>query len=267
MAKFAPVAPGKILEQFQQKNILGDYHLLLAHDIVSNPVTEGIYQNVFGNRDWDGTIILDNSVIELGTAVDLDVIGRAASICKANVIVLPDVLEDADATSESIATALEGDWIQTFDNVLGEGNYRFMMVPQGTTIEEWKACFDELEELATIFQIPVMWGVPRNIVALHGSRHHALDYLTELNIEDPVHMLGFSDDLTDDIACASSYQIVTGIDSAVPIRAAAHNLSFGDVVADPSSLPARGDWWERSRWLPQMADNLLEARDIFAGKA
>lgn len=266
MAQFAPVAPARILEQYHQKRILGEYHLILAHDIVHDPLTREIYRNVFGERDWDGMVILDNSVIELGNAVNLDIIAEAAKISQANVIVLPDVLEQMEATVQSITKALP-EWLERFDLDLGDGNYRFMMVPQGKTINEWKLCAAALQALADEYGLGIVWGVPRNLVKLHGSRQYVLEWLTDRNTMAPVHLLGFSDNVQDDIYCATTYPIVTGIDSAVPIRAASMHMTFEQVISDNGiTFPPRADWWDRARWMPQMADNLLEAREVFRSK-
>ncbi len=255
MAAYAPVAPISILEQFAQQSILGQYHLLLAHDIVKDPLTSAAYHHVFGKRTWEGTVILDNSIIELGNAVDLDIISAAAETCRANVIVLPDVLEDGPATVESIASAWD-EWEATFDAVLGSGKYRFMIVPQGKTFEEFDKC---AEELAGMVNNDVMWGVPRNTVKLHGSRHGAIMSCHSIDDSWPIHMLGFSDNLQDDIECARMRE-VTGIDSAVPIRVPSFEAIVNGEVAPP-----RGDWWNQARYKPEMVDNLMYARQVFTG--
>jgi len=257
MANFAPVAPIRILEQFSQMGIIGEYHLLLAHDIISNPLASRAYQDVFGKRQWEGTVILDNSIIELGNAVDLDVIAEAAEIVRANVIVLPDVLEDGVATVTSIDDAYD-EWAERFDDLLGDNNYRFMMVPQGKTIEEFRDCAEALYQIDP--GADHMWGIPRNLVKLHGSRTDAITAVHEIDPSYAIHLLGFSDTLADDIECARR-QEVGGIDSAVPIR----TENWRDVATGLSVAPKRGDWFEKCRYLPWMAENLQDARRTFSG--
>src|SRR5690606_14854074 len=89
MAYFAPVCPVHILKQLAAEGSMGTYHLPLAHDVLEH---KDEYHNLFVKSryaDFISTTILDNSVIELGTAVDINVIGEAAKIVHANVIVLP----------------------------------------------------------------------------------------------------------------------------------------------------------------------------------
>jgi hypothetical protein len=256
MAAFAPVAPARILEQFHMAGILGEYHLLLAHDIVANELNRATYHNVFAQRPWEGTVILDNSIIELGSAVDLDVISTAAEACRANVIVLPDVLEDADATVKSITEAFD-EWRTKFDEVLGSRSYRFMIVPQGKTIEEFTTCAALLADFMDEAEMVVMWGIPRNLVKLHGTRVHGIAAVQEIDSTLDIHLLGFSDNVGDDIACAK-LNGVGGIDSAVPLRVPSFEAIVNGEIAEP-----RGDWWDRARFTPNMLDNLVYAREVF----
>lgn len=260
MAKFAPVAPIRILEQFSKQHILGEYHLLLAHDIVASELNRAAYHEVFGQRKWDGTVILDNSVIELGTAVDLDEIATAAEACRANVIVLPDVLENGDATVDSITDAY-GEWASRFDDVLGIDNYLFMIVPQGKTIEQFTECARVLYDFMEEYEQRIMWGIPRNLVKLHGTRKLGINAIQE--IDDmahpfPIHLLGFSDNIADDIACAKIAG-VGGIDSAVPIR----TQEWPKIVSGELVAPPRGDWWETTSYRNWMFNNLEHARETF----
>src|SRR5690242_2299971 len=113
MAKFAPVCPIKVLSQLTPENS-GDYHLLLAHDVADKAQE---YKNWFG-RHRNMTVIMDNSVIELGNAVDLKTIKKACDAVDITTIVLPDVLLDGRATVESCTKALET-WPAEFRSYIG----------------------------------------------------------------------------------------------------------------------------------------------------
>jgi hypothetical protein len=144
------------------------------------------------------------------------------------------------------------------------GNYRFMVVPQGKTIEEFMGCAETLHETMDGNEQLMMWGIPRNLVKLHGSRLEACRRLRELDDyageegEIPFHLLGFSDNIQDDIEC-SKLPFIGGIDSAVPLRVPNFELIVnGQEIAEP-----RGDWWDRARFNPNMLDNLVYAREVF----
>lgn len=242
MAKFAPVCPVHILPRLEPANS-GDYHLLLAHDVADKAQD---YKQFFG-KHRNMTIIMDNSVIELGNAVDLRVIKKACNAVDVTTIVLPDVLLDGKATVESCTKALET-WPDEFRAYLGSSHQRgFMYVPQGKTLKEFATAAQSLASHPDIN----FWGVPRNIVALHGSRANAIEIVHALNPHRRIHLLGFSDDLVDDVICSKDRR-VEGIDSAVPLRAGSlgHNLTFD------LDMPPRGDWWDTAKYTPLMDENI-----------
>jgi len=243
MSKFAPVAPADIIEQLDP-DTRGNYHLILAHDVVQHPEVYHRVYNIFGM-----TVIMDNSVIELGKAVDLQMIGEAVKITGATTIVLPDVLEDADATIESIREAYPA-WKEYFTGLLGDGNdWGFMIAPQGETIQDFARCADFFADYRKVN----FWGVPRNVVKLHGSRREAIKIVQAVNHHRKVHLFGFSDNIVDDVLCARMYR-VSGIDSAVPLRAA----SLGKDMSFDLMLPRRGTWWGDVKFVPQMNTNIRQ---------
>src|SRR6266566_6354097 len=92
MSRFAIVAPPNILQTLKACNTLGDCHLLLAHDIVKKEEEYHDLFNHLGQLSPRKLIILDNSVIETGNAVNVDVVAHAASIVNPTCVVLPDVM-------------------------------------------------------------------------------------------------------------------------------------------------------------------------------
>lgn len=259
MARFAPVAPIHLLEAFKLYDQLGSYHLLLAHDILKHKEE---YRNTFAVAPWGSpipgyTVILDNSVIELGTAVSIDTILEAAEAVHPTVIVLPDVLGAAQATIEGAHNALIN-WTHKINQVLGVGKWTYMVVPQGKNLEEFIWCAQQFKGNPMIG----WWSVPRHMTAKLGARTQATALLHKLNPHKKIHLLGFSDNLLDDII-TSQLPMVTGIDSAVPIRAATYGFPFEPVIRN---LPPRGGWWDDASsngYVPLMLKNLIAARELF----
>lgn len=245
MAKFAPVCPIHILRQLEPANS-GDYHLLLAHDVAVN---QQEYKSWFGSHR-NMTVIMDNSVIELGNAVDLKVIKKACDAVDVTTIVLPDVLLDGKATVESCTNALET-WPSEFKMYLGafsgENTSKrrgFMYVPQGKTLAEWAWSAQQLASHPDIN----FWGIPRNMVGEFGTRRDAIELAYALNPHRRIHLLGFSDNIPDDVVCARDRR-VEGIDSAVPLR-------VKDQLTFQSNPGKRGDWWDTAVYTRMMDDNI-----------
>jgi hypothetical protein len=202
MSSFAPIAPVECLLEMKKANMLGGYLLLLAHEVVQN---ERKYKELL--EGFNGTIIMDNSLIELGKPVSGDIMFRALEVTNANYAVLPDKLFGCAETIEASTTAAR-QW--RYAGVTAD----FMIVAQGNNVMERVECVREISRKAGINEIFV--GIPRAIVKTEGSRIPTVTALrTQLNAN--IHLLGFSANYYDDIVCARLHHIM-GIDSATPIR-------------------------------------------------
>ncbi len=219
MARFAPVVPLAIARQLQgkypNKDLLGNYHLLLAHDILKHPKE---YQQVYGEvrRRYgkDSFIILDNSIVELGKAMSIDDLMAASDILRPDCIVVPDVMGDGSATR----LAAERFCREYAKRMVAAGDPNnipsLLGVIQGDSVAD---CMDT----ASLFYVQNLIeyvSVPRIVGQKLGTRMGVLNQLAMSPRFAGIHLLGFSDNLLDDVACAR-HPLVQGIDSAVPIRA------------------------------------------------
>lgn len=222
-------------------DILGDYHLLLAHDICEQ---EAIYQEVFGG-DIRADIILDNSSAELKAPVDFNMVSHAVLVVKPDFVILPDIINDASATLSMTEEAARGQiWP---DLKRRQTNLRFMAVPQGKNFEQWCECVDMMLLMPNIdaFAVPkaMFWNI--------GSRLQCVEYLLRLT-HKPIHLLGMSDDMEDDMYCARMPG-VQGIDSAVPVWMGQR----GDAVQElQKSHGKRGDFW--TNYGTELTDTTIE---------
>lgn len=232
-------------------------HLVLAHDICL-PQNRAAYEKVFQkdlpvkNRR-EQIVILDNSVIELGNAVVLDWIKRAAEIVQPNVVVLPDVMLKAEATANMLVNSID-QWTEALAPII-QCDWSFMFVPQGTNIRDFVWCAEHLVHDRRI----KWWGVPRNLVKAlpQHSRSEATLLLNSLNPRRKIHMLGFSDNMVDDLFTANLKE-VHSIDSAVPLRI---KYPF-QISCEPEP---RGDWWELAEFNDIIHHNVRRATDLFGG--
>lgn len=261
MARFAPVVPlqiARVLQNQEVNDYLGAYHLVLAHDIIDKPKE---YQEVYGEvrtRNGDNSfIILDNSIIELGKAMEIKDLLRATEILRPDCIVIPDVMGEGTATRES-AVKFVRQYVQAAYELGDSANPPSLMgVLQGDDVN------DVMETLAMFYALPFIdyIGIPRVLTKMHGSRMPTLmamqrspalaggfDGASDLGYRSfkGFHLLGFSDDILDDVSCAR-VPWIGGIDSAVPIRAGSKHIemSLDDPTWSDRTGP-RGDFWEKS---------------------
>lgn len=223
MAHFAPVAPIQILQDLlarDSRDLFGKYHLFLAHHTVEHPreFSKLIRDYYLKQPPRRLTVIMDNSIVELGGAVDDNMIHEAVEIVEQNIVdnctipCLPDVMGDGPGTVELSGDAYHR-WIER--KMPGDG---YMLVTQG---KNW----DEFVELVDYFFIShkdmykyINWvGVPRVLVNTSGSRRKAIEYIQMVAPQVRIHLLGFSNNMVDDFLCAKM-PLVEGIDSAVPVR-------------------------------------------------
>lgn len=129
---------------------------------------------------FPGYKILDNSLIELGGAVELPRVLSAAQEINAQEIILPDKFLDCQGTLEAVRESIQ----QLKD--LGElGKYKLMAVTHGTTVEEWVHCFKELEAIEEIDVI----GIPKVTAKLQPGGRPALESIWR-NSHKQIHLLG-----------------------------------------------------------------------------
>lgn len=258
MPKFAPVAPIQVLEGLWAAGpeVFGDYHLLLAHHTVEHKARFADLFKRIGDTDWEGTIIMDNSIVELGNAVNFDMIAEAVTTLKdhcpnATVYpVLPDVMGNGVQTREAVSGAYD-DWEA---GMPGDG---FMVVVQGTDIDDYIESLDFFTAEGSFPDIDIL-GIPRVLHKTCGSRVHPMRLARDYSDQYMIHMLGFSDVITDDVD-ASCMVPSCGIDSAVPLRMQDIFSEF----ADPGKRPPT--WFDDAQVSERMIENLGLARTLFRG--
>ena len=254
MSKYLPVAPARILQALHDRGTPKD-SFLLAHEVVKNP--HG-YRALA--KKWQSVhtlTILDNSVIELGGAVDLDMVQEAAEICRPRVVVLPDVLEDGAGTVKATLDAW-GDWEAIFGNqwhyrnedLRGKHESELMFVPQGKDLHDWITCLEDV-----IQKIQPTWiGIPRNATSrIVHSRAYLVDIVKSIYPDAKIHLLGFSDYIWDDVVSAR-HPGVSSIDSAVPVR-------YHTELKLTSKIPSRGDWWSQGEYTDLTLHNYMRAQN------
>lgn len=152
-----------------------NFHMALAHLL-----GDEAYREFFSREALQGNfVMLDNSIIEMGTPLKMANLIKLAVWIKASELVLPDALNNMDETiklgEESIS-----EWY---------GEVDLAAVPQGKTKIEWLSCLSEtlLWPVKTI-------GVSRMLYGVFEDRCEALLAAKRLiNSEKNIHLLGCRD--------------------------------------------------------------------------
>lgn len=246
MTKYSPIGPIAVLEELEEKALLDDYLLLLAHDVLAEPsryddmIARWRYHHQAGS-----TIIMDNGVIERGAPVPLQDLLEASNWVGADVVVGPDVVGDFQATQKLMIE--QGDLIRQ--------DFQMMLIPQGETLEEACECVRWMDEKYATAG-PQWWGIPRWMANKFGSRAGVINYINNYargSGDIRIHLLGMSENFEDDIQCSRTLSVI-GIDSANPLVLGWYH----EALADPAHPPhmERGNYWECTELHPIMIDNV-----------
>ena len=153
----------------------GDYAMLLAH-------LKDYYPK---ERRRNCYVIMDNSLIELGGAVNIETVYKAAKQCEVDEFILPDVFRDADATIREVTKSIG--WLYHEEHI---HEMRLMAVCQGSNLGDFIKCFRTLERIPEIHCI----GIPKVAATLIPGGRPALEYLWQ-GSPKAIHLLGCWDSL------------------------------------------------------------------------
>ena len=141
-------------------------------------------------RNYCGFKILDNSIVELGGAVDIKRLMRAAEKICAHEIILPDVFDDGERTVE---LAIES--IEVIKKMKLHNSYHIMAVCQGKDVAEIEKCFETLSKIPEITTI----GIPKRFADKHPLGRPYFEYLwaDKYPTQKRIHLLGLSGSFTE----------------------------------------------------------------------
>lgn len=169
--EFCSILPIKNMDlMFKQPKMV----MLLAHLAMKYP------DYAKAAKEYKGYKILDNSIIELGSAFDMWQLKAAAESVQADEIILPDEFQNGPKSVEMAKEAIR--WLKDMGMV---GKYRLMAVAHGKTPEEVKRSIDAYGKLAEIDTI----GIPKIISTRHMDRISMADYARNTTGKD-IHLLG-----------------------------------------------------------------------------
>ena len=248
--RYSPIGPIKILQKLQQSGHLGNYLLVLAHDVLANEADYVFLLDELPLATQPPLVIMDNGVIELGKAMPFEQVIEAADIVMAECIVMPDVLGDFQATQQAVKAELS-----KMDN----SDYPIMKVPQGEDPSAVVRCIEWLMDVVPTKEGHLdYWGVPRWIANKIGSRQPVIEYINRVCPFPQIHLLGMSKNIQDDIICAHMDSVM-GIDSANPL---VFGLADQYMGVNKYRHLDRGDYWKQTDINYNVLRNIEYVRNV-----
>ena len=218
--KIAHEAPLSIFDQVQE---LTDYDYALVHLFEENKE----YFNKFVEaRDKGREIILDNSIFELGTAWDSDRFAYWVEKLKPDWYIVPDVLDNKDATIDSFDA-----FVEKYPDLPGKR----IAVAQGSTYEELVECYEYLAYHHKVDKIGLSFNHPFfQELNLHNKyynmmfgRQMTLTSMLEdkiINKDKPHHLLGCG--LPQEFKDYVDYKWIDSIDTSNPVMHGIKNVRY-----------------------------------------
>ena len=217
------IAHEALLSIFDQVQELTDYDYALVHLFEEN---EDYFNKFIEARDKGREIILDNSIFELGTAWDSDRFAYWVEKLKPDWYIVPDVLDNKDATIDSFDA-----FVEKYPDLPGKR----IAVAQGSTYEELVECYEYLayhhkvDKIALSFNHPFFQDLKletkyHNMLA---GRKMTLANMVESNVinkDKPHHLLGCG--LPQEFKDYVSYEWIDSIDTSNPVMHGIKNVRY-----------------------------------------
>lgn len=212
----------QLINIFPLGNICGEYaqsmHMFLTHLVEKYKMYAKVAQDVSGYK------ILDNSVIELGNAVSIERIVKAAEKIQADEIILPDVFMNCTSTIESTKRAIDSLY-ELYPRK--KWSFKLMAVAQGATISEWYKCYKTLLDMPEVDVI----GIPKVLATMHPEgRPYFVNKYCDLNTK-PHHLLGLWYSFTE-FRRYNNLEKIRSCDTSLLSYLIKNNLDILDVRSD-----------------------------------
>ena len=165
----AHIVPVKNLDYYTPEEC--GYEMYLTHLVEKYP--EKFQEHAKKSKAYK---ILDNSLIELGSAVDFQRVLDAAEVIGADEVILPDVFRNCGLT------------LQAVDKALGlkiPSHLKLMAVCQGEDVANFEHCFHVLNGIPEIDVI----GIPKICAKMHPCGRPAFEHLWFSTAKE-IHLLG-----------------------------------------------------------------------------
>lgn len=212
--------------------------MCLAHRVLSDEPYARFYRQA---STAGQSVIMDNSLWELGEAMNLDKLIEACQLVKPLELIIPDVFRDGPATLKSfndftfqaVAAGMGGPCSEEYPW------QRNFAVAHGRDRQEWLECFDKLNAHPSVHTI----GLPKVLDEIWspGGRIGCIEFLEatgRVNPEKDYHCLGIWDDPVE-VLLLGRHSWIRSLDTALPIHAGMHGIKFDNTFGLSRRRPKR----------------------------
>lgn len=195
----------------EQSSMFNDYDYCLSHLLDENEQYKDFYihQAKTGRQ-----VIVDNSVFELEKSVTSDDLIRYIEMIKPSHYIIPDVLDDAEATVQNVI-----EWNKSIPGMR-------VGVVQGNTMEEALWCLNEIVDHVDVIAISfncefykTVFNLDCNVMNINFAyaRYTFIMYCIQLGLFSSkcIHLLGCSTPL--ELAAYNNIARVLSVDTSAPI--------------------------------------------------
>jgi hypothetical protein len=226
MARFAPVCSAAIMHELINRGVEGNYHVVPASAVLEKPDAWRLF------CDDDGDFVMVSPSTTGGRPLEPALVAEAAETVDADAVLLPSYDGNMQLT---VSMALEA--APHFEGRALVG------VIQGRTEAEYLDCANTLRQAAGVSA----FAIPASAVQRAGSR-----VFLARALGGPVHLLGMSTSLADDIAAA---KFAEGLSCSTPLRIGNEGRRLASLVKTPAGSPPP-NWLEATVLLPEAVENL-----------
>ena len=222
-------SPIVLLQQSLEYN---DYDYCLVHLMEQEPE----YRDFFINSSKIGRrILLDTSIFELGEAFDLEKYAHWVKELQPHEYILPDVLEDAEATITN-----SKNFIQKYPDLPGNR----IGVVQGKSFAEIRKCYEALDKELNVDKIAISFDYsyyknvawhPNKWVSFMNGRVWLITELMKLGVinkNKPHHLLGCSNPLEFSFYKHPDFNFIESIDTSSPVVHGLHKVFYHEQIGD-----------------------------------
>lgn len=223
MIKIAHEAPLCIMPRIRE---LTDYCYALVHLFETN---SEYYDFFVESKKLNRTVLLDNSIFELGTAFDSDKFASWIQKLQPQEYIIPDALEDYNLTISNFEN-----WLGKYKDLPGKK----IGVVQGKTYSELYDCYkymsDKADKIAISFDYSYYLTTARGINKYHQyceGRYKFINNLIDdniINLKKPHHLLGCSVPVEFGYygEYPNTYKFIESLDTSNPVINGMHNIKY-----------------------------------------
>lgn len=198
-----------------------DYDFVIASHFLDVPE----YANAYTRTDDSRFVILDNGAFETGESIPSDKYLQVISKVRPNMIVLPDVVNDASSTIHECSEFL------TTVAPMFNSDLQFMGVLQGESTTDYMKCLDFYISSSSVNTIGIPYHLFYRPKFIIKNEINAICKERGLNI----HILGLPNPT--EVLELKHFSQVTSLDTSLPIVSGMYNLRFQNLQWRSAGVP------------------------------